>query len=78
MSDSETRDAPAPEFRIVSGNPSPEELAAVTAVLSGVLEELSAEQGRRADSGPTAWEISQRPIRTPITPGPGAWRGFSA
>ncbi|TBN55929.1 acyl-CoA carboxylase subunit epsilon [Glaciihabitans arcticus] len=71
-------DAAAPEFRIVAGNPTPAELAAVTAVLTGVLDELSAEQGRLAHTGPSAWAISQRPIRSTIAPGQGAWRSFSA
>ena len=70
-------DGPAPGLRIVGGNPSPEELAAVTAVLTAVLDELSVEEERLAESGPDAWQRSQRPIRTQLVPGSGAWRGFS-
>jgi hypothetical protein len=52
------------------------ETAAVTAVLAAALAEAatSAELGA---SGPTAWQRSQRGLRTPIARGPGAWRGFS-
>ena len=70
-------DAPAPGLRIVGGNPTPAELAAVTAVLTAVLDELSSEHEKLAESGPDAWQRSQRPIRTQLTPGRGAWRSFS-
>ena len=70
-------DDSTPTIRVVGGSPNPEELAAITAVLSSVLEELSAEQVRHAASGPSAWQQSQRPIRSTIVPGAGAWRSFS-
>ncbi|MDQ1547623.1 MAG: hypothetical protein QOH69_2527 [Actinomycetota bacterium] len=65
------------DITVISGNPDVEELAAVTAVLSEVLEELAAEQGRRELAGPSAWARSQRGIRPPVQPGHGAWRSFS-
>ena len=65
------------DITVISGNPDVEELAAVTAVLSEVLEELAVEQGRRELAGPSAWARSQRGIRPPVQPGPGAWRSFS-
>jgi len=74
----ETPDAAAPDIRIVAGNPSAAEVAAVTAVLSGVLEELADERGRELATGTTAWRRSQRSLRVPLAPGHGAWRGFSA
>jgi hypothetical protein len=65
--------APEPtEIRIVSGNPDPEEIAAVTAVLSAALEELGGEQRRRQNGGPSAWQRSQRAVRSPLVRG--AWR----
>ena len=73
MSPSDTE--PAPEIRILGGNPSPEDLAAVTAVLTAALDELAGESRRRGDRGPTAWQVSQRDIRTPLPFG--AWRNFS-
>jgi len=65
---------PAPEIRITGGNPSPAEVAAVTAVLSAALEELAGETGRRRLRGQSAWQRSQRGIRTPLVRG--AWRTF--
>ena len=62
---------------VLSGAPDAEEMAAVTAVLTGVLDELAAEQGRRLQGGPDAWARSQRGLREPLTPGRGAWRGFT-
>ena len=67
-----------PGIRVTSGNPDDVELAAVTAVLTAALEELAAESGARQDAGPSAWERSQRALRTPLSPGNGAWRSFSA
>jgi len=70
-----------PRIEIVGGNPSPAEVAAVTAVLAAVLEELGAldasASAAAAGQGPSAWQRSQRPIRTPLHPGHGVWRGFS-
>ena len=61
-----------PEIRILSGNPDAEEIAAVSAVLSAALDELGGEQRRRQSGGPSAWQRSQRAIRTPLVRG--AWR----
>jgi hypothetical protein len=60
------------DIRIVSGNPDPEEIAAITAVLSSALEELGGEQRRRQNGGPSAWQRSQRAVRSPLVRG--AWR----
>ncbi len=62
----------ANDIRIVSGNPGPDEAAAVTAVLSSALEELGGEQRRRQNGGPSAWQRSQRAVRSPLVRG--AWR----
>ena len=67
----------APDIRITGGNPSPEEIAAVTAVLHTALAEL-AEEANREESPVNAWAQSQRQLRGTLRPGPGAWRGFSA
>jgi len=71
----EERD-PLEAFSVVSGDPTPEELAAVTAVVDALLEEAG-QQSRRSP-GPSAWAISQRATRAMPRPGHGAWRGFSA
>jgi hypothetical protein len=66
----------ANDFRIVTKSASPEEIAAVTAVLQGALDELA--ESADATSAPvSAWQRSQRNLRRNLRPGPGAWRGFS-
>lgn len=65
-----------PEFEVVAGAPTPAELVAVTAVITSMIEEL--EDGQRAEgSRVSAWQRSQRSIRTALSPGAGAWRSFS-
>ena len=61
----------APLLRVVSGEPSPEELAVVVAVLSAA----------SADGGPAApapefsrWADRAALVRAPMPVGPGAWR----
>jgi hypothetical protein len=70
-----TSDVPAPDIRILGGDPTPEEIAAVTAVLAAALDQLAGESRRRADNAPNAWQRSQRDIRAPLPFG--AWRSFS-
>jgi hypothetical protein len=64
------------EISINAGNPSPTELAAVTAVITAALAELE-EDSRTSAARVSAWQRSQRAVRSPLTPGYGAWRGFS-
>jgi hypothetical protein len=66
-------DAPEPtEIRFLAGNPDPDEIAAISAVLSAALEELAGEQRRQQTSGPSTWQRSQRNVRTPLVRG--SWR----
>jgi hypothetical protein len=69
-----TEAAEGPDIRLVRGNPTPEELAAVTAVLTAVAGELEGRQTPPVKR--SAWEHSQRPIRTPVVPGVTSWRTF--
>lgn len=62
---------------ILSGDPTPEELAAVTATLTAMIDERADDAALAHVTGPSAWQRSQRPIRAPLSPGRGAWRGFS-
>ena len=63
-------------FTFVSKNISPEEIAAVSAVLQGALDELAA--ANTGDEPPvSAWQRSQRGLRSTLAPGAGAWRSFS-
>ena len=59
----------APDIRITSGNPTAEEIAAVTAVLSAALEELAGEYRRQANVAPSAWTRSQRSLRESLPRG---------
>ncbi|MCU1441420.1 MAG: hypothetical protein JWP85_2417 [Rhodoglobus sp.] len=70
--------APGADLRIISPGATPEEIAAVTAVLRAALEELAAAHERNGAPVVSAWQRSQRPIRGTVTPGAGAWRSFSA
>jgi hypothetical protein len=65
-----------PSLRIIAGSPTPEELAAVTAVLAHALDEAAAEQSQEPPRS-SAWDRSRRGLRRTLHPGPGAWRGFS-
>ncbi len=62
----------APIFTVVAGNPTPTELAAVTAVLTALTEEASA---TAVPTEPVSdeWARSQRVGRKPMVPGAGAW-----
>jgi hypothetical protein len=63
-----------PSVQPLSGGATPEELAAVAVVISAQLEEEAARS--TADDGPVRnpWAVTQRNLRTPLRPGPGAWR----
>lgn len=67
-----------PSIRVLSTGLSPEEVAAVTAVIEAAIEEELDAQHDEAPAAPSAWERSQRALREPLHPGPGAWRSFSA
>ena len=66
------------DIRILGGNPGAEEVAALTAVVSAVLEELAENNERGASRYPSAWQRSQRQLRGEVHAAPGSWRGFSA
>jgi hypothetical protein len=55
-------------IRVVGGDPTPEELAAATAVLRASLDELAG-MHRRAQRTPTTWERERRGLRQPIERG---------
>jgi hypothetical protein len=68
----------APLLRVVAGDPTPDELAAVTALLAAV-EAGRAEATARTSSRPTtsAWTRSARAPRPAVAAGEGHWRGFA-
>ena len=60
-----------PVLRVVKGNPTAEELAAVLAVLSaGASSAASPDE----PSAPSGWSAYWRSVRAPLVAGPGAWR----
>ena len=62
-----------PLLRVVKGDPTPEELAALVAVVSAVAAGASAagDQGRKPRA---EWSARHRALRPPHRHGPGAWR----
>jgi hypothetical protein len=66
------RPGAGPDIRILGGNPDASEIAAVTAVLAAALDELGGQQRRQQASGTSAWQRSQRAVRSPLVRG--AWR----
>ena len=81
MSGSGTGAAPLDpsQIRFVTRGVTPEEVAAVTAVLAAAAaEQAAAVDEARPAAGPDAWERSRRSLRQELRPGPGQWRSFSA
>ncbi len=64
-------------IRVVRGNPTHDELAAVVSVLEAMAAEREGTRARAEEKSASAWTQSQRPIRTPIVPGLTQWRSFS-
>ena len=60
-----------PLFRVVEGDPTDEELAAIIAVLIGQLRAAPEPAPPPAASG---WSAYWRGVRAPLAPGPGSWR----
>jgi hypothetical protein len=61
----------APTLKVIRGDATPEEIAALVAVLTA--------RARRAAAGPaiqrsSGWADRSRGLRTPLPHGPGAWR----
>jgi hypothetical protein len=75
MSDDQPGDQPAettPALRVVKGDPTPEELAALVAVISARAAAAGTpepETGRASD-----WASYWRNVRRPLQHGPGRWR----
>ena len=62
--------ADRPVLRIIAGNPSPAEIAAVTVVLTV----LSGGTPEAAPAPTGGWSDLSLRLRRPLPPGPGAWR----
>jgi len=67
---------PEPLLRVIRGDATPEEIAAVAAVL--VTRAAGAEAPSPVRSAQkNAWSDRSRQLRRPLSPGPGAWRRSS-
>ena len=68
-------DLNAPFLRVVRGDATPEEIAALVATLTAVAAARSqmAEQAQQAPV-PSHWNARARLLRAPLHPAPGAWR----
>ncbi|TDQ51892.1 acyl-CoA carboxylase subunit epsilon [Actinorugispora endophytica] len=75
MAADETRPRPAPFLRVVRGDLSPEETAALVAVLTARAQAKRAARDAAAPPAPrSAWRDRSRLVRPELRPGPGAWR----
>jgi hypothetical protein len=63
----------SPEIRVLAGNPTATELAAVTAVVSALVAENDGQQMATVPAVRSAWSFTQRQLRREMFPGPGAW-----
>ncbi|AMM21730.1 hypothetical protein AX769_18225 [Frondihabitans sp. PAMC 28766] len=69
-----------PTIRVVAGDPTDAELAAVTAVLAALAAEEAANAAARLSRPQveSAWSQSRRPLRQPVHAGPEQWRRYPA
>jgi hypothetical protein len=63
---------PPPLLRVVRGQPTTEETAALAVVLTAKLAARPAQERRRGPAG--GWADRARALHVPPAPGPGAWR----
>ena len=67
--------APRPFLRVVRGNPTPDELAAVTVVLAAKARAgAAASTAATTTSGSSEWSARSRLMRQSVSPSPGGWK----
>ena len=64
------------DLRVIGGQPTDAELAAVTAVLHAAVAEHAADDEPLNVPDGRHWQRANGLLRAPLTPGPGAWRSF--
>lgn len=69
MGEQDTR----PVLRVIKGNPTDEELAALVTVLAARAQAVQAANAERPPRR-SAWSDRVRTLRQPLPHGPGAWR----
>jgi Acyl-CoA carboxylase epsilon subunit len=65
---------PAPLFRVVRGQPTDEETAALAVVLAVLAARACAARDRPGPAGAGSWASHARALRARAAPGPRAWR----
>ncbi|MGO4691553.1 acyl-CoA carboxylase epsilon subunit [Glaciibacter sp. 2TAF33] len=65
------------QLEFVTRGVSDAEVAAVTALLRGLLQEESDQLRRSPQRTRSAWDRGQRAIRSKVEPGAGRWRSFT-
>ncbi|MBS2535041.1 hypothetical protein KGQ20_19925 [Catenulispora sp. NF23] len=67
---------PAPEIRVLHGNPTAEEVAVVVAVIAAAAAGTPSRSSNdgAGRGGRSGWTARERNVRTPSHPGPGGWR----
>ena len=68
----EATEAPRPPLFAIKGDASPEEVAALVAVLQGIA--ASNAGGTAAGPPPSRWASPRRAVRRPLSAGPGGWQ----
>jgi hypothetical protein len=63
-----------PPIQVLHGQPTPEELATVLAVVQARAAAAAADAARQASGPASPWNDHARSLRTPVRPGPTAWR----
>ena len=76
MSTEETSEQEQPLLRIVKGDPTPEEVAALVAVVSAMAAGAAEAASRQARPKPE-WGAHHHKLRGPHRHGPGAWRAHA-
>ncbi|WP_040161572.1 acyl-CoA carboxylase subunit epsilon [Nigerium massiliense] len=66
--------APGPAFRVVGGNPTDEELAALAVVLSSLRRERGRPHAPENRAQVSGWKSYWANVRQPFYPGRDAWR----
>jgi hypothetical protein len=61
-------------LRVVKGTPTPEEFAALVAVVSAKLRAAAKDAPSARTRGPSPWAAYWRRAQQPLRPGPNAWR----
>jgi hypothetical protein len=74
VSDDDSRPEGRPVLRVIRGDATPEEIAALVSVLMAHAAGSSEPASQSAPPRRSAWSDRSRQLRAPFRPAPGAWR----